>query len=387
MVDYPKPTSDTLGALTPFACRANFEDENKDGTTASITALVLHAKDIAVKRHRYGSSTFRYLKDGYYTEKTMQLSGVVEPAIEDGKINVKFEIPRIGDFAHTFVLKSNSYLGDYGFDRYELTGFVTSRSPKSYCESMSLRVNNTIARATGWPIDHDPYDRIPLMIRETTDFHKCFLPLIPVYGSDGVDQQTQLLVLHGFKDEELARGCVLQVNYCYLDTPARRHFAQEAGEMPMVVCNYITEKGTINFKDSHVLDFKLDGPIREANTVTGLLIHGAGNLKKVEFHINGHILATGEDSNFSWKMVGLEPPNPFPGPSEEAVILLPFSRNMWTNIEEASFVDFSRIDSLVLRCYCDDDFNGTVDLEVTALAYTTRVLHKVNTAQLLIGSS
>ena len=84
--------------------------------------------------------------------------------------------------------------------------------------------------------------------------------------------------------------------------------------------------------------------------------------------------------------MGLESPNPYPGPPEDDVMLLSFSRNVWSNVEEASFVDFSRVDSLVLRCYSDHDFSEKMDLEVTALAYTTRFTHKLGTAQVLMGS-
>ena len=148
----------------------------------------------------------------------------------------------------------------------------------------------------------------------------------------------------------------------------------------MVICNYITEKDTLDFKNSCVQDLHLQGPICKTNTVTGLLIHGGKDLKKVEFCIDGHMLATVDNNRFAWKKVGLEDP-------EDNALLVPFSRDMWTNVEEASFVDFSRMDSLVLKCYSEQNFTGKMDLEVTALAYTTRSLIKRNATQILLGSA
>lgn len=360
--------------------------ETENDTGAPLISLCIKANPVGRGRLLGDSpcSPFRYIEDGFYTEKTMRLPGVVECGA-DGKVNVKFDIPRIGDFAHTFVIKSDSYLPYDLFESFELSG----SGNESYCESMTLKTNRTLAHAAGWPIDHHT---IPLMIRETTDFHRCFLPLLPVFHNDGDYNQSQQLILHNFNyeppEENATLGCVLEVNYCYLDRTARIHLAQKAGLMPMLICDYITKKGTLDFgEDCHVQDFRLEGPIkdpiRDTNTVTGLLIHGAKDLKKVEFRINGRVLETGDKSPIAWKKVGLEY-----HPKAYDTILVPFSRDMWTNVEEAAFVDFSRVDSLVLRCYSEQNFTGKMDLEVTALAYTTRYLCDcdLGTGKVLKGS-
>lgn len=362
MTDCPKPTSDILRAVIPFAC--NIEDE----THGAMTAQCLQIRDGAAMRHRYGSSTFRYLQDGHYTEKTIQLPGVVTE--ESEKFNVKFDIPRVGDIAHTFVLRA---IDDEAFDDY-----VLSADRPKYHESMTLKVNNILARAAGWPVDNGV---VPLMIRETVDFRQCYLPLLAVYGIEGVESQTQQLTLRGFRDKALAKSCVLEVNYCYLDRPTRIHLAQnKAGVMPMAICNYVTQKVSLDFKDSHVLECELAHPIRVVNTATGLLISGKSlaGLKKVEFSVNGYVLARGDKSSIAWKKVGLEAP-------EGDTILLAFSRNMWTNVEEAAFVDFSRIDSLNLTFYSEEDFSEKMVIDVTALAYTTRTLTNSSVHD-LIGS-
>lgn len=324
-------------------------------------------------RHRYGSSTFRNLTDGQFIEKTVSLSGKTE--IVDGKCNVVFDIPRLGDIVHTFALDVDSSGGspDSLFGRYELCDVPSDPTASGrYKEGMTLKVNNTLARAAGLTVTNMS---IPLMIRETVDFRNCYIPMIASFDT------VSNIILYGVVNPEVAKCIYLHVDYVYFNTPERIHLARNLGESPMAICNYVTQEietsdskcrignnmGTWSSLTGRRIPDVIN-PIMEVNTVTGLIIKPKSidsPIYSVDVDVNLHNFCSWDlrTADAAWEKVGLKNPH-------DGSILLPFSRNMWEMPEKAGFLDLSRVDKLDLKIVGAPN----VKYDITALGYTTRFL-------------
>ena len=330
-----------------------------------------------------GSSTFHGFPDCGYAEHTVSLVGTVEQEIDRDTFKKTFEIQWGGDMTSTFILKLESmHVCDTLFDSYELVGWRILPDI-IYRESMSLATNNMLARSAYW-MDEDPkplngFVTIPLMIRETVDYSKGILRLIenaPV----GCCPMTHVVVIHGLKTREIADSCRLEVDYVYLDRLARQYIIQTPPK-PTYICNYVSEI----IRGIPVIDSRCEcippEPIRRLSGITGLIIKPnmwtstdyAGRplpdmniIHSVEVTLNGktsHAWDLG-DKVTSWRKVGLLEP-------KDGSLLIPFSHNMWKDVERAAIVDFSRIDNIILK-FKVMPYAKTVEIEITALAYNIR---------------
>lgn len=355
--------------------------------------------DSQAGRQRNGSAAFRYLEDtdSQYSERTQTIDGIVMPSkVAEGKFDVTFEIPKLGDVAHTFILKTDydthtTNDDEQMFDSYELSGpIIGVDADKSYKQSMTYDVNKTLARGAGWAYDTWSHISIvPLMIRETVDHFKTFLPIISGYDAisdtDIRGRQSHKLVIYGFTNIKDAKACSLDIDFVYLDTLARRVLAQKQQPIPMAICNYITEEVEFAFSNAttttRTVNYRLKGPSKEVNTVTGILIHAQNksDLRNISLKINGCQFCgwNEKDEDLAWIKVGMTEPM-------DNSILLPFSRAMWSDPENAPFVDFSRIDDIEFSFTVLDSYEGNLKLKITPLAYTTRTL---TSSRYFIGSA
>lgn len=347
---------ETTGALIPLAIRSGFHGCPNRG---------------------YGSSTFSGVEKGAYTEKTISLS-VENPTIDPrtGKYDAAFEVERLGDLAHTFVLKMP--VGDGLFDSFELrhmSGAATAAGKMIHRERVSFEANRALAGAFGWHITdvHDPFASeitMPLMLRETVDWQRTYLPLIAENPDNG-QYIVHELVVRGLASAEIARGIRLEVDYAYLDTTARRKLAQcQVISLFMPTCDYHshTFRDLVSTGDDKPIRVRIpsDSPIRNLIGVTGLMFSsccGYG-IQALAFYVNGHRHSawTTSDGDSSWKKAGLQNPH-------NGTTFLPFSRNALLAPDKAAFIDFIRMDKLEIEVW------GKISaFTVTALGHRTRWL-------------
>ena len=362
-------------------------------TDGAICALMCHLR----APHKMGASHYRYVENSdRFFENTVSIS----PSEGSGRSRVSFEVSRLGDLGHTFVLKgklppsaATTTLVDEFFESFELCGYAVGpggEKEKTFAERMTLRTNNSLARASGMEPSIAPSGEfsIPLMLRETVDPYRCHLPLLAASGS-GLRDSVQFmefrisLVVNGARwDNDWA----LDVDYVYLDREARYALAKTDNQMPMAICSYaVSHRETIfshNFKN-WVISLK-DGAVGFADRVTGLLIHpvdpkASFEPQRIEVLVNRHLLKTwtAHDRELSWQKVGLKNPG-------DGSILIPFSRDMWSDPENAGCVNFGAIDHVDLRIIGaptpleTGDREMEMEIEITALNYEIRVLDAKN---------
>lgn len=355
----------------------------------SFSAGALQALHYGVERggpFDLGGPNFQYVKRGGRYFET------VVPLVSTDSHSAIFEIVRAGDLAHTFVLKGRMPEGCTDIDAlfsdivlYEESecDCAGTRFPmKTYTERMSLRANNTLARASGMPPSISPngFFSIPLMLRETVAPDQTHLPFVALGGG------TCYLVVNGVNRDAFGGksvDCGLDVTYVYLEMPARRELANSTDSMPMLICDYVTtpvESLNIQMSLWHKINLKwYDGSATVPNRVTGLILHmpnstAIGWLHSISLELNNCAVLEWkpEDREFSWQKVGLKDP-------QNGDILIPFSREMWNHPENAASIDLSRMNSAMLRLKFATIIDevaeeGRVDVQVTALGYEVRVL-------------
>jgi hypothetical protein len=226
------------------------------------------------------------------------------------------------------------------------------------------------------------------MVRETTNFRECYIPLVATTGNRGGVSQTHELRIYGFKSRYIAEGCRLHADFVFLDRAQRRELAMTTKHLPMATANFVTFKlnttggkcrlhtpegattRTIQQEGGAVYGASHKVPQEVfCNAVTGLIIRPRDAfVTHVDFFINGHHLCAWSllfDDSYAWEKVGLKNPH-------DGSILIPFSRNMWDMPDKAAFVNISRVDSAVLKFKGEN--TESMGCEVTALGYSSRAL-------------
>lgn len=344
-------------------------------TTGSLIPFCLRQTQLPLARNRNGSTSFKHVEcDSTFTERTITLHEV-----EDGKNTGEYTIaiPMLGDSIHTLVLK---YHGDEdcAHGSYELVGMTKfpMEAPKpTYTEGMTFETNRTLALASGWPISKGV---IPLMLGLTIRPLKYHLPLLTVHGNveDHVFHTYHLVIRGFFPTKKFS----LDVDYVYFDKPTRIQLAQKPNvHDDLVASNFVSVDRSntvlpISCGSMAKIDFRniaRENPWFSLDTVTGIIVKPevAGTIEQIAMFINGHeyIACFKEDIPLYWKKVTLKDP-------EDGSILLPFSRNMWIDPENAAFVDFSRVDTIQFRIKCVpvvQEMRATF----TALGHKSRVLN------------
>lgn len=158
---------------------------------------------------------FPEMPDGFYSVATQTL-------MPDKK--GVFTIARMGDLAHTFVLKAE-LVGPVDLDT--LFQSVSLSTGGSQFVEIDLQTNNALAKAYGlWPSKNNDSPKkpnqkwvavIPIVIRETTAYTKIVKPMVALCWHES------RIELHGIKEHvEYA----LDVDYIYMDRAARAWIAQ-----------------------------------------------------------------------------------------------------------------------------------------------------------------
>lgn len=349
----------------------------KKQTTGFTKCLGLQSKSVNRHRRRYGSADACCgVLDGRYTEGTINLQSrsVVANKEDVHLFDVNFDIELHGDIAHTFVLKGKQPTDipfDQMFKEYSLNG-KTVWNKMVYSEGMTFSANSIISYASGWtPTLIGRLFAIPLMLRETVDSRSTYLPILTTYGDgEARHEQQHQLQIKGVNGRELAESLTLDVDYVYLDTPARNNLAQRVMyRREFVTFNYQSVVNFLKF-ESGVAGFDIDLPI---HSVTGIIIKSECALSRVKvfFDFDKAYIWHITDQNNTWKKVGLKNP-------EDGSILIPFSRNMWINPENATVVDFNRMDSVHARLYLNPDQHVNEDdslrIEIIVLGLKTRIM-------------
>jgi hypothetical protein len=158
----------------------------KDIGTGAIVALACKGIQDSCLSGGRSSATFKdvgnwKLEDEPYTVATQTIEAV----------NNKFTITRIGDLAHTFVLK----VGLEGpTDLDELFDSISMTIGCMNIVKIDLRLNNAMAKTYGlWPSKNNDAPRepgqkwiavIPIMYRQTAAHDKCVIPIVSLYWNE-----------------------------------------------------------------------------------------------------------------------------------------------------------------------------------------------------------
>lgn len=211
-------------------------------STVSLPSLPLHIKGSASA----GALTVLAAKggqDAYWVTgcKAVKTFGGIFPDMPDGFYAVatqtlqmeagKFKIGRLGDLAHTFVLKVEL---DGPVDLDTLFESVSVTTGGNTSVEIDLQTNNALAKAFGlWPGKNNDAPRqpgqkwvatIPLVVRETTAYTKIVMPMIAIHYHDTEVSLKRII----YVDAKYA----LDVDYVYMDTASRRWITQKANLSP-----------------------------------------------------------------------------------------------------------------------------------------------------------